>query len=51
MLLVTIATYLLPGGAYEKIVNEAGKTVVVDGSFKNIASNPQGIFEVLQAPI
>ena len=46
-----MATYLVPGGAYEKIVNEAGKTVVVDGSFKYVESKPQGVFDVLQAPI
>ena len=42
-----MATYLVPGGAYEKIVNEAGKTVVVDGSFKYVESKPQGVFDVL----
>ncbi|MFR0779084.1 MAG: YfcC family protein [Zhenhengia sp.] len=51
ILLVAVATYLVPGGAYEKIVNEAGKTVVVDGSFKYVESKPQGVFDVLQAPI
>ena len=51
ILLVAVATYLVPGGAYEKIVNEAGKTVVVDGSFKYVGSKPQGVFDVLQAPI
>lgn len=51
IILVSIATYVVPGGAYEKIVNEAGKTVVVDGSFKYIENEPQGIFEMLQAPI
>ncbi|MBE6022442.1 MAG: putative basic amino acid antiporter YfcC [Cellulosilyticum sp.] len=51
MMLVTIATYLIPGGAYERAVNEAGKTVVVEGSFHYIESNPQGIFQLLQAPI
>ena len=51
ILLVAVATYLVPGGAYEKMVNEAGKTVVVDGSFKYVESKPQGVFDVLQAPI
>lgn len=51
ILLVAVATYLIPGGAYEEIVNEAGKTVVVDGSFKYVESKPQGVFDVLQAPI
>lgn len=51
ILLVAIATYIVPGGTYERTVNEAGKTVVVDGSFSYVANEPQGIFEVLQAPI
>ena len=51
LVLVAIATYLVPGGAYETMVNEAGKTVVVDGSFAYAESHPQGIFDVLQAPI
>ncbi len=49
--LVAIATYLIPGGAYETTVNESGKTVVVNGTFKYIESQPQNIFKVLQAPI
>lgn len=51
ILLVAVATYIVPGGAYEKIVNADGKTLVVDGSFKYVASKPQGVFDVLQAPI
>ena len=51
LLIVAVATYLVPGGAYEKMVNEAGKTVVMDGSFQYTDSYPQGIFKVLQAPI
>lgn len=49
ILFVSIATYIVPGGAYEKVVNEAGKTVVVDGSFKYVENQPQGLFQVLQA--
>lgn len=51
MLFVAVATYFVPGGAYEKIVNDAGRTVVVEGSFQYIESNPQGIFDILKAPI
>lgn len=51
MIFVAVATYFVPGGSYEKIVNEAGRTVVVDGSFQYIESNPQGIFDVLKAPV
>ena len=51
IVIVSIATYFIPGGAYEKVVNEAGKNVVVDGSFKYIKNQPQDLFKVLQAPI
>lgn len=51
ILLVSIATYIVPGGAYEKVVNDLDKTVVVDGSFKYIENEPQGLFAILQAPI
>lgn len=51
IMLVSIATYFVPGGAYETAVNEAGKTIVVDGSFKYVESQPQNLFKVLQAPI
>ena len=49
--LVAIATYLIPGGAYETTVNESGRTVVVNGTFKYVESQPQNLFKVLQAPI
>ncbi|WP_330566216.1 YfcC family protein [Romboutsia sp. Marseille-P6047] len=54
IILVSIATYIVPGGAYEKVVkvvNGSEKTIIVDGSFKYIESQPQGVFEVLQAPV
>ena len=51
IMLVSIATYFVPGGAYETVVNEAGKTIVVDGTFKYVESQPQNLFKVLQAPI
>lgn len=51
ILLVSIATYFVPGGAYERVVNEAGKTVVVDGTFSYVESNPQGLFAILEAPL
>lgn len=51
IIFVSIATYFVPGGSYERVVNEAGKTVVVDGSFEYTKSEPQGFFDVFQAPI
>ncbi|MDE5976879.1 MAG: YfcC family protein [Turicibacter sp.] len=51
LLLVALATWILPAGMYERFVNEAGRTVVVDGSFTYVDSTAQGLFSVLQAPI
>ena len=49
--LVAIATYLIPGGAYDRVMNDQGREVVVSGTYKTIASQPQSLFEILQAPI
>lgn len=49
--LVAIATYLIPGGAYDRVINEQGREIVVSGTYKAIESQPQSLFEVLQAPI
>ncbi len=51
LLFVAMATYIIPGGAYERFVNETGRELVVDGSFQLIENQPQGLFEVLKAPI
>ncbi|SCH44804.1 MULTISPECIES: YfcC family protein [unclassified Romboutsia] len=51
IMIVSIATYFIPGGKYETVINEAGKYIVVDGSFKYIESQPQNLFKILQAPI
>lgn len=40
MLLASVLTYLIPGGKFERIVNDAGKTVVVPGSFQYIEQTP-----------
>lgn len=51
LVLVAIATWFLPAGEYERIVNEAGRTIVDNGTFSYIEQKPQGLFNVLQAPI
>ena len=40
MVLASILTYIIPGGSFERVVNEAGKTVVVPGSFRYIEKTP-----------
>lgn len=51
LLLVAIATYVVPGGIYERFISESGRELVVDGSFEYIKNVPQSIFDVLQSPI
>jgi uncharacterized ion transporter superfamily protein YfcC len=48
--LIALATWLVPGGRYEThVVN--GKTLVDPATFHTVASNPQGLVALLQAPI
>lgn len=51
MVFVAVATYFVPGGTYERAINDAGRNVVVEGSFHYIEGNPQNIFDILKAPI
>ncbi len=47
MVLASILTYIIPGGSFERVVNEAGKTVVVPGSFHYIDKTPVNPLSVL----
>ncbi len=51
LILVTILTWIIPGGQYDRIVNSSGRTVVDADSFKYINSDPQGILDLLMAPL
>lgn len=54
IILMAIATYIVPGGSYERIiadVNGQSKTVVLNGSFHYVENEAQGLFSVMQAPI
>lgn len=48
--LIAAATWLVPGGQYDTTVLN-GRKVIDPGSFRYIASNPQGPVQVLIAPI
>lgn len=50
VLLVAAATWILPGGEYQREVRE-GKTLVVPGSYTEVPSNPQGLADLLKAPV
>lgn len=48
ILLAAVLTYIIPAGSYERTVNDAGRTIVVDGSFaygQQTPVAPFGVFE------
>ncbi|PSU46902.1 C4-dicarboxylate ABC transporter [Photobacterium frigidiphilum] len=50
--LMAALTWIIPAGQYQMVMNETlGKMVPLVGSFETVAANPQGIVEVLMAPI
>ena len=51
IVLVAIATWFVPAGVYDTAKNADGRSVVVADSFHAVAANPQGVFDVLKAPI
>ena len=49
-IVMAIATWFVPAGTYEMVLNEATKRkVIVPNSFHFIASNPQGVYDVFNA--
>lgn len=42
-LIAMALTWIIPAGAFDRVVNEAGRTVAVPGSFHFVESNPQGL--------
>ena len=50
MACVAMLTWVLPTGQYDRI-EEAGRTMAVAGSFHPVAKAPQGIGEILAAPV
>lgn len=44
-----ILTYLIPSGQFEREVDSTGRTIVVNGTYKEIASAPTGFLEFFQA--
>ncbi len=50
VVLVALATWIVPGGEYQRVVHE-GRTLVVPGSFTYAPSTPQGIGAIFTAPV
>ena len=52
IVLVAIATWFVPAGEYDREFSEAlGKDIPVPGTYKQVEANPQGVFDVVLAPI
>ena len=52
IVLVAAATWVVPVGEFDRVQSEQlGKEVPVPGSFKPVEPNPQGLWDVLLAPI
>ena len=51
IVVVAVLTWIVPAGAYDYVDETASTLEPVPGTYREIESNPQGIWEVLQAPI
>jgi Predicted membrane protein len=52
IILVAALTWIIPAGQYQRVMNEAlGREVPIAGTYTGVEPNPQGIFDVLMAPI
>ena len=52
IVLVAVLTWIIPAGQYARVPSEAlGKDIPVAGSYAQTEANPQGIFDVILAPI
>ena len=49
IVLCTLLTWVLPAGEFDRVVNEAGRTVAVAGTYHTVESSPVGFFAMFQA--
>ena len=47
--LAGIASYIIPAGEFERVEDEEGRMLVVDGSYHHIESEPVSFFEMFTA--
>ncbi|RPF53352.1 YfcC family protein [Aquisalibacillus elongatus] len=46
---LALLTYVIPAGEYERTTNDQGQTVVVDGTYQQVESNPTGFLELFNS--
>ena len=49
ILIGVIATWILPAGEFDREMNDAGKTLVVAGSYHNVEASPVSVWEGFMA--
>lgn len=49
IVLSVIATHFITSGEFERVKNEQGRTVVVDGTYKEVASSPAGFMDIFRS--
>jgi uncharacterized ion transporter superfamily protein YfcC len=50
LLLFVGLTWIIPSGEYDRVVQD-GRTIVVSGTYQSVAPSPQGLGDLLKAPI
>ncbi|MCQ5130947.1 TIGR00366 family protein [Butyricicoccus faecihominis] len=45
ILIATVATWFIPAGQFDREINEAGRSVVVAGSYHTVESNPASLWD------
>ncbi|MBP9510169.1 MAG: YfcC family protein [Fusobacteriaceae bacterium] len=51
IVIVAILTWIVPAGVYQYVDPEASKLVPIPGTYQPTDSNPQGLWEIIGAPI
>src|SRR5699024_2389117 len=49
MILTAITTYFIPAGEYERTTDENGQSIVVDGTYHTVDSNPTGFMDLFNS--
>lgn len=52
IVLVAGLTWIIPAGRFDRVENEAvGREIAVAGTYKTVEANPQGVLDILMAPV
>lgn len=49
IVIMAMLTYVIPAGEYDREEMEDGTTVVINGTYQDVESNPAGFFDIFQA--